>query len=177
VVLEELRVRGYLTKLGLEVADAGQSKRARNVTGRSYWQLRSAWIANGKRVDDPDAARIQEYFRGMHGAKIVTWSKGQKKRAEALAAKPLDVVERERASLYAEEWDAVRNLTTEDGHDARTAILRVAESAEVGQVDQDVRAYVDELLRRQPRKWGARRATGNVNGSRAGPVPKGGAVD
>ncbi len=140
----------YLTKLGLEVADAGQAKRARNVKGRSYWQLRSDWIANGKHVGDKDATRIREYFEGMLGAKIVTWGKRLKARAKALAPRPV-VVERERATLHAEEFDAVRDLRTDDGRDARVAMLHVAELAQPGQVDQAVRAFVDDLLRRKRR--------------------------
>jgi hypothetical protein len=140
----------YLTKLGLEVADAGQAKRARNVKGRSYWQLRSEWIANGKRTDDADAKRIREYLDGMLGAKIVTWGKGLRARAESLAPMPAPI-ERERATLHSEEFDAVRDLRTDDGRDARVAMLRVAELAEPGNVDTTVRAFVDELLHRKRR--------------------------
>jgi hypothetical protein len=140
---------GYLTKLGLELTDAGQAKRARNVKGRTYWQLRNEWIANGRHVDDADAALIREYIEGMRHAKIVTFSKGLKARAELLAPKPL-IIERERASLHAEEWDAIRDVRTDDDRDARVAVLQVAELAEPGRVDGDVRAFVDELLRRRP---------------------------
>ncbi len=150
VVVSRCYRADYLTKLGLEVADAAQAKRARNVTGRTYWQRRSEWIANGKHVDDQDATRIREYLDGMLGARVVTWGDGLKARAKLLAPKSV-VVERERATLHAEEFDAVRDLRTDDGRDARVAMLRVAELAEPGHVDAAVRAFVDDLLRRRPR--------------------------
>jgi hypothetical protein len=139
----------YLTKLGLEVADAGQSKRARNVKGRTYWQLARGWIANGCNVRDSDAESICEYLAHMLGAKVVTWGKGLKARAESLAP-PLEIEERERATLHAEEWDAIRDKRTDDGRDARAALLRVAELAAPGCVDHDVRAFVGEMLTRAP---------------------------
>jgi hypothetical protein len=160
----------YLTKLGLEVADAGQSKRARNVNGRTFWQLRSDWIANGRNVDDKDATRIREYFPGMLGARIVTWGNGLKARAKRLAPKPV-VIERERATLHAEEFDAVRDLRTEDGRDARVELLRVAELAEPGSVDHDVRAFVDELLRKRPHARRVVPLAVTERQCRAGPAP------
>ncbi|HEX3063392.1 MAG TPA: hypothetical protein VHP55_11980 [Usitatibacter sp.] len=141
----------YIAKLGLEVADAGQSKRARNVKGESFWQMRSNWLAQQvRRIDDPRALRIREYIEAMRGARIVTWSHGMREEAEALAPKE-DLVERECATLHAEEWDAVRDRRTEDGRDARAAILRAAENAPPGEVDGAVRGLVDELLTHRPR--------------------------
>jgi Replication protein len=136
----------YITKLGLEVADAGQSKRARNVKGRTYWQLRTEWIARGRHCDDEDATRIREYLDGMLGAKIVTWGKGLKARAAALAPEPV-IVERERATLLAEEFDAIRDMRSDDGCDARAALLRVAELADPGEVDRAVRVFLFGLRR------------------------------
>jgi hypothetical protein len=160
----------YLAKLGLEVADAGQAKRARNVEGRTYWQLRSDWIRAGRHTDDTDATRIRQYLAGMLGARVVTWGDGLKARAKRLAPKPT-IIERERATLHAEEFDAVRDLQTDDGRDARVALLRVAELAPPGQVDQAVRAFVDELLARRPRSWRAVRRAVKECDCRAGPAP------
>ena len=160
----------YLTKLGLEVADAGQSKRARNVKGRTYWQLRTDWIANGKHVHDQGATRIREYLAGMLGARVVTWGDGLKARAKRLAPKPA-IIERERATLHAEEFDAVRDLRTDDGRDARAALLRVAELAEPGQVDQAVRAFIAMLLIRRPQTWRAAQVSVREGEFRAGPAP------
>jgi hypothetical protein len=160
----------YLTKLGLEVADAGQAKRARNVKGRTYWQLRTDWIAGGKHVDDKDATRVREFLAGMLGAKVVTWGKRLKARAKMLAPKAV-VIERERATLHAEEFDAIRDLRTDDGRDARVALLRVAELAEPGQVDRAVRTFVDDLLRRRPQTWRGTQAPVTERECRAGPAP------
>jgi len=140
----------YLSKLGFEVTDAAHVKRSHNVTGKSYWQVVEEW--DGQDVDDPQALAIREYIEGMHGAKIVTWSRALKKRAEKILDKPKPE-ERERASLFPEEWDQFRNLCTDEGVDARAAVLTVAEHAPVGQVDAHVRAFVEKLLiaRRRPR--------------------------
>ncbi len=135
----------YLAKLGLELADAGQAKRARNVKGRTYWQLSREWIARGKHCDDAQAGRIREYIDGMHGAKVVTWGPGLKERAEALVPEPENPI-REAATITRDEWDCIRDLQV-DGRDARTALLNVAELADEGQVDEAVRALVDELWR------------------------------
>lgn len=148
VSIEECHQADYLCKLGLEVADAGQSKRARNVKGRSYWQLARDWIEAGKHVDDELAARIREYLDGMRGAKVVTWSPGQKVHAEALApAKELET--REGALIYSEEWDRVRDARDEHGRDARAVILDAAERAAPGTVAAVVCDVVDGLLRRR----------------------------
>ncbi len=133
----------YLAKLGLEIADAGQAKRARNVKGRTYWQLSREWIARGKHCDDAQADRIREYIDGMHGAKVVTWGPGLKARAEALVVEPDNPI-REAAFITRDEWDCLRDLQV-DGRDARAALLSVAELADEGQVDAAVRALVDEL--------------------------------
>lgn len=143
----------YIAKLGLEIADAGQAKRSRNVEGRSYWQMVRDWIDAGAELSHPLAARIGEYIDDMRGAKIVTWSPGQKERAEALAPLvPLE--EREAAFIMAEDWDHVRDVTDHDGSDARTAVLDAAELADFG----GVQAAVDEVVTRLSRRPGLARA-------------------
>jgi hypothetical protein len=146
VDLEQCHRADYLAKLGLEIADAGQAKRSRNVKGRSYWQLARDWIAAGKDRSNADAARILEYFEGMHGAKIVTWSRGMKRRAEELSPEVL-AAERESAQVHSEAWDRLRDRQTETGVDARAALLTTAEQADPGHVQGAVDAFIDDLLR------------------------------
>ena len=145
--LEPCHKADYLAKLGLEweVAAAGTGKRARNVKGRAYPQMARDWIADGCDESSPDAARIRAYLAGMHGAKVITWSPGMKAEAEALATRE-EVAERERASLHAEEWRAVRDMLTPWGTDARAAILGAAESAAAGNVQHAIDELVTMLL-------------------------------
>lgn len=143
----------YIAKLGLEVADAGQAKRARNVEGRSYWQCVRDWIDAGADPSSELGTFIRDYIEDMRGAKIVTWSPGQKARAEALAPlTPLE--EREPAFIMAEDWDHVRDATDHDGSDARAALLEAAELAMPG----GVQAAVDEVVTRLSRRPGLARA-------------------
>jgi len=136
----------YLTKLGLEIADAGQSKTGR---GRTYWQLARDWIARGCNLDDPLTPTLREFLDGMHGAKIVTWAPGLKARAEGLFEEDPSP-ERERALVSAMRWDVVRNLRDADGRDVRALVLQAAERAQPGEVQSAVDAVVENALQRAP---------------------------
>jgi hypothetical protein len=137
----------YLTKLGLEVTDAGQSKEGKQ-EGRTARQLTSDWIANGRNAADRDAVLIREFIAGMHGAVFVAWP-----RRGALTRKNVEVLcPRERAPLreaavmYPEEWDGLRGREV-DGRDARAALLRAAEGASPGEVQATVEDFLDDILR------------------------------
>jgi hypothetical protein len=139
---------GYMTKLGLaaELTDAGQAKRSDRGL-RSYFQMTHDWEANGA-----DALRIREYIEATKGMQVVAFGKGLRARArKLLEAKKPKASEREGADLYTEEFKALRHVKTDDGRDALIAVLEVAELAEPGHVDEDVRAFVDDLLRRKRR--------------------------
>jgi hypothetical protein len=152
VDLSPCRRATYLTKLGLaaELTDVGQAKRSEK--GRSYWQMTSDWEADGASPRHADAPLIREFIEDMKGAQFVAFGKGLRERArKLLEAKKPKPAERERASVYTEEFKALRHLRTEDGRDALVAVLDVAELAEPGRVDAAVRAFVDDLLRRKRR--------------------------
>jgi Replication protein len=134
----------YLSKLGLEISDAGHSKSGR---GRTYWQLARDWIARGKRLNDPLVPVLREFLDDMAGAKIVTWAPGLKKRAEELCPRE-KVAERETAFVSAQRWDRVRDLVDENGRDVRARMLQEAERAGVGLVQVLVDAVVDAALAR-----------------------------
>lgn len=134
----------YIAKLGFELADAGQDKRGRGKS-RSFFQVASDWKANGCDPSDADAHVIREYFDGMHGAKIVTWDHGMSEEAEALVPKA-KAETRELAVIHSEEWDASRDLCI-DGRDARIVILRAAEDAEEGRLQEAIDAEVNRILR------------------------------
>ena len=164
----------YLTKLGLEIADAAQSKVGRG-KGRTYEQLARDWIAAGRDVQSRDARLIREFIDGMAGAKIVTWDHGMKAEAEALAperkAEP-----RESAATHAEEYDAIRDRVIEAGEgrvvDGRVFVLRAAESAREGDVQAAVDEAVGRILREGVRVGDANaQARPGLHRARAGPAP------
>ena len=66
--------KAYLTKLGLEISAI--TKRGRGDGYRSPWQL----AHDAARGDLTAAALWQEYCRGMHGARQLTWSRGTRVR-------------------------------------------------------------------------------------------------
>jgi hypothetical protein len=136
----------YLTKLGLEVANAAQSKEGKR-KGVAFWGLVRRWIVNGKDENDRDAALIREFIEDMRGAVVVAWPRTgpcTRKRIDALRPVTLPAV-RESAAIHTEQWDAVRDRTF-DGHDARGAILRAAESAPAGHVQAAVDVLMTQLL-------------------------------
>jgi hypothetical protein len=136
----------YLTKLGLEVTNAAQSKEGKQ-KGVTLWKLTRRWIASGKDESDRDAALIREFIEDLRGAVVVAWPRtGAYRRKNVAALCPEKVpVPRESAAIHVEEWDALRDRTV-DGRDARGAILRAAESAAVGGVQQAVDAVIARIL-------------------------------
>jgi hypothetical protein len=142
----KLGLAEYLTKLGLNDTGASEAERGKGIT---FWGLTRRWIANGCDVDDADAALVREFIEAMRGRVVVAWPRtGEytRKRVEALRPEALPAV-RETFALFAEEYDAIRDRTL-DGVDARVALLRAAEAAQPGQVQQAVEATVCELLKR-----------------------------
>jgi hypothetical protein len=136
----------YLTKLGIgaEVTDVGQAKAGK---GRSYWRIASDWLDAGADKSAPDARLLVEYLRDMRAAVIVAWPRrGEFTRKKLDARHPEDKpAVREESVMHGEEWDALRRVP-----EGRATLLRAAELAPAGQVDQVVREALEELLERAP---------------------------
>jgi len=140
----------YLTKLGIgaEVADVGRAKVGK---GRTYWRIQSDWLDMGADVQSADARLLVEYIRDMRAARIVEWPRtGEYTRKKLDERHPeKKPAERESAFMHDEEWDALRRIPQ-----GRAAVLRAAELAQPGHVDEAVRDTLDELLRGVQRRRG-----------------------
>jgi hypothetical protein len=93
-------------------------------------------------ADSPETQRS-----AMHGAVVVAWPRTgayTRKRVEAFCPERLPVT-RESAAMHVEVFDAVRDRRI-DGRDARGVILRAAEAAPPGQLQEAIDALVAEIL-------------------------------
>lgn len=153
------RRANYITKLGLdgvgaELTDAGLAKRGKRGGHMTPWEI-AAKAAEG---NEGYQRLWREYAAEMHGAKQLTWSKGLRKRlgVDKLPEEPVEPYEHV-ASIWREEWDAMRDLRLPDGRLVRLAIL---DAVEEGGGKSEVRAIVDECLTRVGRARGPRSPDG-----------------
>lgn len=139
----------YIAKLGLEIT-APAGKEARAVGSRTPWQI-AADLADHRHAGD--VALWREWTQGMHGARMLTWSRGLRKRLalgpektdEELARESEERARNVVAVLDRETWALVRART-----DGPALVLEAAERGGANEVSRVVRA----LAGRDPRPPG-----------------------
>jgi len=123
--LRPCRIAEYLTKLGLELTSPGRTKRGK---GNQRTPMQIAYDF-AERRDERDAELWRDYCDAMFGAKMLTWSRGLRKRL-GLGEEATDeelVEEQEAAAevvllIEGREWDELRDVPG-----GRARVLEAAE--------------------------------------------------